>query len=94
MNATRLVDMDTLGDWLRAAEGAAKLTKLSGGLGHPYRRSRATARKHYPVKDVAETGGWRKLNTLLTSYTAAEQETMLAVMSEERTVREVVVRHA
>jgi len=91
-DSMRPIDKDTLSQWLRAAEGAAKLPKLVGGLWHPYRRSWATARKHHPIKDVAETGGWKDINTLLTSYTAADQETMLAVMSEERKVREVAVR--
>ena len=47
----------------------------------------ATARKHLPLKDVAEAGGWRSTETLLRCYTQADEATMLAVVSETRKVR-------
>jgi integrase len=85
---TRAVDRDTLNSWLEKAEKRAKLEKLEGGLWHPYRRAWATARKHHPLKDVAAAGGWKDVGTLLTCYTAADDETVLAVMSEPRKVRD------
>jgi integrase len=91
-DSTRPIHPDLLSRWLLKAEGEAKLPKLRGGLWHPFRRGWATARKHHPVKDVAAAGGWKDINTLLTSYTAADSETVLAVMSEERKIREVAVR--
>ena len=39
------------------AEKAAKLSKITGGDFHPYRRKWATERKHLPDVDVARAGG-------------------------------------
>jgi hypothetical protein len=47
----------------------------------------ATARKHLPLKDVAEAGRWRSTDTLLRCYTQVDEATMLAVVSETRKVR-------
>ena len=85
---SRSVDRDTLNSWLEKAEKRAKLDRLEGGLWHPYRRKWATERKHHPLKDVAAAGGWKDVNTLLTCYTAADDETVLAVMAEPRKVRD------
>jgi hypothetical protein len=40
-------------------EAAAALAPLDGSDFHAYRRAWATARKHLPLKDVAEAGGWK-----------------------------------
>jgi hypothetical protein len=63
--------------WLEAAERKAGVEKLEGGLWHPYRRKWATERKHHLLKDVAAAGGWKDVGTLLTCYTAADDETVL-----------------
>ncbi len=76
--------------WLVVAEEEAKLPKLEGGLWHPYRRKWATERKYLPLKDVAAAGGWRDTETLLKSYQQPDDDTLLAVMNEERKVREHV----
>ena len=76
------------------AEKDAKLTKLVGGLWHPYRRAWATARKHLPLTDVAAAGGGRDTETLLTCYQQPDTQTLLAVMAEERKVREIHISHA
>jgi hypothetical protein len=68
-------------------EAAALLAPLEGSDFHAYRRAWATARKHLPLKDVAETGGWRSTETLLRCYTQADEATMLAVVCEMRKVR-------
>ena len=60
---------------------------LEGSDFHAYRRAWATARKHLPLKDVAEAGGWRSTETLLRCDTQADEATMLAVVSETRKVR-------
>jgi hypothetical protein len=76
------------------AERAAKLPKLDGGLWHPYRRKWATERKDRPIKDVAAAGGWKDVDTLLSCYQHADEETLLAVMSEERRLHDrAVVRN-
>ncbi len=73
-----------------SAEAHAKLQKLDGSLWHAYRRKWATERKHLPLKDVADAGGWSEVSTLLRCYTQSDDETMLAVMSEPRKVTEKV----
>ena len=65
---------------LRHAEGVAGVTKLKGGLWHPYRRKWATERKKMSLVDVKAAGGWRDTQTLLTSYQQADEDTMLEVM--------------
>ena len=76
--------------WLSHAERMAGQPKLDGGLWHPYRRKWATERKHHSLKDVAAAGGWKDTETLLRCYQAPDSETLLAVMSEERKLREVL----
>jgi integrase len=77
--------------WLTHAERKAKLPKLAGGLWHPYRRKWATERKHLSITDVAAAGGWKDTATLLTCYQQPTNDALLAVMSEERKVRDVAV---
>lgn len=78
----------TLAQLLVEAEQKAGLPKLTGGVWHPYRRKWATERKHLPVIDVAQAGGWSDTQTLLTCYQQPDHETLLAVISETRKVRE------
>jgi integrase len=73
----------------RYAVRKAKLKPRAGGLWHPYRRSWATARKHLPIADVAAAGGWRDIDTLIRCYQQPTNDVLIAVMSEERKVREV-----
>lgn len=75
-------------DLLEKAEAAAELEPLAGGDFHPYRRKWATERKHLPVQDVMEAGGWKDRRSLEGSYQQADEETMLAVVSEPRKLRE------
>ena len=82
------MDRHLFDKWLRAAERRAKLQKLKGGLWHPYRRKWATERKHHAITDVAAAGGWKDVETLLTCYQQPDAETMLAVMSEPKKVRD------
>jgi len=46
-------------DWLKRAYRYAKLERPKGGLWHPFRRKFATERKFYPLRDVADAGGWK-----------------------------------
>ena len=41
-----------------------------------------------PVIDVAQAGGWSSTQTLLMCYQQPDPETLLAVVSESRKVRE------
>jgi integrase len=83
------MDRHLFDKWLALAERKAKLPKLDGGLWHPYRRKWATERKGHSLKDVAAAGGWKDTDTLLQCYQQPDTETLLAVMSEERKLREV-----
>ena len=78
------MDRHLFSTWLLVAERHAGLPKLEGGLWHPYRRKWATERKHRPLKDVAAAGGWKDIDTLLRCYQQPDEDTVLAVMSEER----------
>jgi integrase len=90
----RPMDRHLFDKWLRVAEEQAKLPKLVGGLWHPYRRKWATERKHHSLKDVAAAGGWKDTETLLTCYQQPDTETILAVMSEQRKVRDAALGSA
>ena len=82
------MDRHLFDKWLSVAERTAKLPKLTGGLWHPYRRKWATERKHLSLKDVAAAGGWKDVETLTTCYQQPDTDTLLAVMSEPRKLRE------
>jgi integrase len=85
------LDRHAMAGLLETAEKDAGLSKLDGGLWHPYRRAWATARKHLPITDVAAAGGWANTATLLMCYQQPTNDALLAVMSEERKVRDVAV---
>lgn len=85
------MDRHLFDKWLVVAERKAGLPKLVGGLWHPYRRKWETERKHHSLKDVAAAGGWKDTETLLTCYQQPDTETLLAVMSEERKVRDAAL---
>jgi integrase len=88
-NPDRPIDRHQFDKWLGVAERAAGQPKLDGGIWHPYRRKWATERKGHSLKDVAAAGGWKDTETLLQCYQQPDNETLLAVMSEERKLREV-----
>jgi hypothetical protein len=79
---------DTFGNALRRAVRNTKFRQFRGGLWHSYRRSRATARKHLSVVDVAAAGGWKDPGTLIRYYQHPTNDALLAVMSEPRKVHE------
>jgi integrase len=82
---------DRFSSLLERAERHAGLSKLKGGLWHPYRRKWVTERKHLPLKDVAAALGSKDLKTLMTCYQQPDDETILAVMSEPKKVMEKAV---
>lgn len=75
-------------DWLERAEDLAEVEHVDGGDFHPYRRKWATERKHHPDADVMEGGGWTDPRSLKRSYQKADSETVLAVINEQRKLRE------
>jgi integrase len=86
-DAKQAMGRDQFDAFLRIAESKAELPKLDGGLWHPYRRGWATAKKHLPVVDVANAGGWSSPHTLLRCYQQPDNETLLAVMSDPTEVK-------
>lgn len=87
-NPARSVSKDLASDWLLAAEALAKLPKMDGSLWHCYRRGWATARKSYPLADVAAAGGWKDQTTLAKVYTQADAATTRRVVLEPVELRE------
>ena len=83
-----IMDRHLFDKWLSFAEKRAELPKLDGSLWHAYRRKWAIERKHLPPRDVAAAGGWKDVNTLLEVYQQADEESVLAVTSETRKLRE------
>ena len=71
---TRPIRRDLVATWLLKAEKLAKLPKIGGGQFHPYRRLWATERKHIPIQDVAEAGGWKSIETVQQLYQQSDAE--------------------
>jgi hypothetical protein len=65
----------------------AGLEHLPGGAWHAFRRMWATARKHMPVKDLAEGGGWKDTATLLKCYQHADPDTLEEVVNAGQRLR-------
>ena len=59
---------------------------------HAYRRKWATKRKHLPVKDVAEAGGWLDTRSLEQCYQQTDEATLLQVVSEPPKLRETIAQ--
>jgi hypothetical protein len=72
---------------LERAEKLAEVEPLKGGDFHPYCGKWASERKHLSTHDVAAAGGWRDLRSLEDCYQSADDETMLAVVTEPRKLR-------
>jgi hypothetical protein len=85
------MDRHLLDKWLRVAEERAKLPKLVGGLWHPYCRQWKIERKHHSLRHVAAAGRFKDAGTLLACDRQPDTETPLAVMSEQRKVRDGVL---
>jgi integrase len=76
------VDRSTMDKRLRKAYKRVELETPDGGLWHAWRRKWATERKHMPLKDVAEAGGWRQPQTLIRCYQQSDAETFASVVLE------------
>ena len=67
-------------EWLGKAEQLAGLEHVAHDGWHGFRRGWATQRKHLPLVDVAEAGGWYDTGTLVKSYQHSDPKTRLAVI--------------
>ena len=52
-----------------------------GGF-HAFRRKWATERKHLPVQDVAQAGGWKNTKTVSDIYQRPDAATLFQVVNE------------
>ncbi|HEV8599330.1 MAG TPA: hypothetical protein VGQ69_08225 [Gemmatimonadales bacterium] len=48
-----------------------------------YRRGWANERMHFPLKAVADAGGWKDVTTLVRCYQQTDERTLLAVMAND-----------
>lgn len=80
MDGTQSYPVDMMDDDLREAEEAAGLEPLVGSLWHAYRRKWMVERKDLPLKDVMEAGGWSDVQTVMTCYQHADDETLRRVI--------------
>lgn len=69
-------------DLLEKAEERAGILPVEGGDWHPYRQLWSTRRKHFPWADIQAVTGRKDRRTFERSYTAADPETMLAVVMD------------
>lgn len=81
------VDTTLASRWLRKAEKLAEIPHVRGFGFHAFRRLFATSRKHLPVQDVAEAGGWRGTQVLRDLYQQCDPETLEAVVLGPRQLR-------
>jgi len=65
--------------WLKRAETKAGLPHIKQGGWHMLRRGWGTERKHLPLKDVAEVGGWTDTATLAEVYQQPDAKTTRTV---------------
>lgn len=87
-NKDRPMTPERVRTWLLKAEERAGLEKQKGSLFHAYRRGWATARKHFPDRDVATAGGWKGTETLRMCYQQPDEEMLYAVVTGGRELRE------
>jgi hypothetical protein len=67
--------------WLVRAKKLAEVSKLTGGIFHPYRRLWASERKHLSDIDVARAGGWKSTKTLATYQQSDPAAVLTAVVN-------------
>lgn len=84
---TKAVRRHLAADWLKRAYLYAKIERPRGGLWHPFRRKFATERKFFPLRDVADGGGWKDVGTLLTCYQMSDEDTLRTVMDNPKPLR-------
>lgn len=71
--------------YLKKAEREAGLPHLRRGGWHAFRRAWASRRKHLPLKDIMEAGGWSDPSALQSAYQHADPDTVRRVMDLEET---------
>ena len=79
-DASKPISRETCYYRIRRAEELAGLPHQTRGGWHALRRAWATMRKHMPLQDVMEAGGWRDPVSLQKAYQHADAKTIRAVM--------------
>lgn len=80
------VSRQTVSHWWPRLEAAAKLEPVKGRGWHSLRRKFATELKGVPLTDVAQLGGWKSVQTLLTCYTQPDEVTMRSALERRGTL--------
>jgi integrase len=83
IDPTKPVTRHLASDWMKRAYRYAGVKRPKGSLWHAFRRKWATARKDYPLRDLAAAGGWEDLPTAL-MYQHPDQETLRRVMDHPK----------
>ena len=78
------INRQMAGNWLRDAEGKARLSHVPSGGWHMFRRLWASSRKHLSLRDVAYAGGWLDTSTLLNVYQQPDADTLQTVVDGGR----------
>jgi hypothetical protein len=89
MDLGQPITKDLARKWLKGAEELANLPHQERGGFHSYRRKWATERKHLPVADVAQGGGWKSKETVLNLYQQSDEASILHVVLSGDELREM-----
>jgi len=77
-NPSRPITSHLAGYWLKRAFEIGTLPSRPELFGMDSGES--GRRRHFPLKDVATAGGWRDVQTMITSISSPDSETMRAVV--------------
>jgi integrase len=72
--------------WWSRMEALAGLTPEAGRGWHSLRRKFATELKHTPLRDLAQLGGWKSVQTILKCYQAPDDATLRFALANRGTL--------
>lgn len=85
-NASQCLSTDAVKNlWVRIAERAA-LPKGQRYGWHSCRRAFASSRRHVPLRDLQDLGGWKTAETVLRCYVQPDEEAQRLALSSRRRV--------
>jgi integrase len=81
------VPRSTVLKWWERAAKLAELPTMKGAGFHSLRRQFATEMKHTPLRDLAQLGGWKSPQTILSCYQQPDEATQRKALAERRELR-------
>jgi integrase len=78
----------TMRTWWDEAQVRAGLSDIERLGWHSLRRKSANDLRPVPLKDVAQLGGWKDVNTILTCYLSEVMDAMQAALATRQSCRE------